>query len=68
MTRRRKKVLAVVLLVITALHIALFAAGGAWRTLGKVLIIVDIASAWFVVGAIQEFRKLEEKTASNSKP
>jgi hypothetical protein len=42
-------------------HVALFAAGGSWRTLGKALIVVDVISVWFVVSAVREFRKLDEK-------
>ena len=64
MTAMRKIVLGVVLLIVVALHVALFAAGGKWRTLGKVLVVVDIVSAWFVIGAVRETRKLEGKSAN----
>jgi hypothetical protein len=61
MRKRRKAALAIVLAVVLAAHIALFAADGSWRTLGKVLIVVDVVSIWFVMGAIREFKKLDEK-------
>jgi hypothetical protein len=39
----------------------LFTMGGNWRTLGLILVVVDVISALFIVGAIREFRKLDEK-------
>jgi len=65
MGRKRKAVLIVVLVVAVAAHVALFASGGNWRTMGLVLIGVDAISVLFVVGAIREFRKLDEKKDSN---
>jgi hypothetical protein len=56
----RKLLLAVALAVVVVLHIILFAAGGRWRTLGKVLVAVDVLSAWFVIVALRETRKLEK--------
>jgi hypothetical protein len=38
-----------------------FARGGRWRTLGYILLAVDAVSLLIVVGAIREFRKLDEK-------
>ena len=64
MTRKRTGVLIVVVVLIAA-HVALFAAGGNWRTMGLVLVAVDAISALFVVGAIREFRKLDEKKDSH---
>ncbi len=61
MSRRRKVALIVVLAVVIALHVALFTAGGDWRTMGLVLVAVDVVSIFFVLGAIREFRKLDEK-------
>ncbi len=60
MSYRRKLILTVIVLLIVALHVALFAAGGSWRTLGKVLVAVDIFSGWFVFAAIRESHKLEK--------
>ena len=65
MTRKRTGVLIVVVVVLIAAHVALFAAGGNWRTMGLVLVAVDAISALFVVGAIREFRKLDEKKDSH---
>ena len=55
----RKVLLGIILTIILAAHVALFAAGGSWRTMGKVLIVVDVISVWFVVGAVHEVRKLD---------
>jgi hypothetical protein len=65
MAKKRKLLLIVVLVVAMAAQAALFAAGGNWRTLGFVLVAVDVISALFIVGAIREFRKLDEKQDSN---
>jgi len=65
MTRKRKGVLIVVLVVLIAAHVALLAAGGTWRTMGLILVAVDSISALFVVGAIREFRKLDKKKDSH---
>ena len=64
MTRKRTGVLILVVVLIAA-HVALFAAGGNWRTMGLVPVAVDAISALFVVGAIREFRKLDEKKDSH---
>ena len=61
MHRNRKVMLVIVLAIIIAIHVALFAAGGHWRSMGKVLVGVDIFSGWFIVGAIREVRKLERQ-------
>jgi hypothetical protein len=61
MKNSRKILLAIILAIFLAVHIALFAAGGSWRTLGKVLIALDVVSIWFVVGAVREFRKLDQE-------
>ena len=59
MTVRRKALLAILLAVFITVHIALFMAGGRLRTAGKALIVIDVISAWFVVAAVREARKLE---------
>jgi len=59
--RPRKILLTIVLVIVMAAHVALFAAGGQWRTVGLILIAVDIVGSLFVVGAVREFKKLDEK-------
>ena len=66
MSTGRKTVIAVVLLVIVTVHVALFSAGGSWRTLGKLLVVVDLVSAWFMVAAVRESRKLEKPRSTDS--
>ncbi len=61
MKRKRKALLIIVLAAAIAAHVALFAVGGNWRTMGMILIAVDVVAALFVLGAIREFRKLDEK-------
>jgi len=61
MTWQRKVVFSIVLLVIVAGHVALFMAGGSYKTLAEVLLVVDVVSAFFIVGAVREFKKLDEK-------
>ena len=61
MNRPRKILLTIVLVIVIAAHVALFAAGGQWRTVGLVLIAVDIVGSLFVIGALREFRKLDQK-------
>ena len=61
MSRKRKVLLIIVLAVAIGVHIALFVAGGQWRTVGIVLVAVDVVGSLFVVGAIREFKKLDEK-------
>jgi len=53
--------LVIVLAVAIGVHIALFVAAGQWRTVGIILVAVDVAGSLFVVGAIREFKKLDEK-------
>jgi membrane protein YdbS with pleckstrin-like domain len=65
MTKKRKLLLIVVLVIAIAAHIALLAGGSNWRTVGFVLVAVDVISALFIVGAIREFRKLDVKQDSN---
>jgi hypothetical protein len=65
MHRKRKVLLIIVLAVAIAAHIALFAVGGNWRTMGMILIAVDVVSVLFVLGAVREFRKLDEKKDSS---
>ena len=64
MTRKRKALLIIVLALAIATHTALFAASGYWRTMGMILIAVDVVSVLFVLGAIREFRRLDEKKDS----
>jgi len=64
-TGKRKGFLIAILAVAAAAHVALFASGGNWRTMGLVLIGVDAISLLFVVGAIREFRKLDERKDPN---
>ena len=61
MNRPRKILLIIVLVIVIAVHVALFAVGGQWRTVGLILIAVDIVGSLFVVGALREFKKLDEK-------
>lgn len=61
LSTKRKVVLAFVLVVVVAAHVWLFAAGGSYRTAGMILVGVDVVSGLFIMGAIKEFRKLEEK-------
>jgi Na+-transporting NADH:ubiquinone oxidoreductase subunit NqrB len=62
MSRKRKLLLWVMVAVLVGAHVALFTAGGSWRTLGLVLVGVDIVSGLFVVGALREFKKLDAGT------
>ena len=64
--RRRKLLLLLILFAVVGAHVALFLAGGSWRTLGLALIGVDVFSAWFVIFAIREAIKLENKDAPES--
>ena len=61
MNRRRKAILFFILAILIGIHGGLFAAGGQWRTAGKILIVVDVLSGWFVFAGIRETRKLEHK-------
>ena len=61
MTRRRKAVLIALVLGALAVHAWFLAAGGTWRTLGLALLAVDAFSAWFIVGAVREARKLDRQ-------
>ncbi len=65
MNRKRKSLLIIVLAIAIAAHIALFAVGGNWRTVGMILIAADVVSVLFVLGAIREFRKLDAKNDSS---
>jgi uncharacterized membrane protein len=68
MSSGRKIVLGAIAAILLAAHVALFAAGGSWRTMGKALLIVDVISIWFVIGAMREFRKLDEGKAPGQDP
>jgi hypothetical protein len=57
----RKVTLLIILTVLVAAHVALFVAGGSYRTLAEVLLVVDVVSAFFILGAVKEFRKLDQK-------
>jgi len=61
MTKKRKMALLIVLAIVVAAHVALFMAGGSYKTLAEVLLVVDVVSAFFIVGAVREFKKLDEK-------
>ena len=61
MTTRKKVLLTVILVVLVGIHVALFAAGGTWRTMGLALIGVDLFSAWFVFGMVREMKKLDRQ-------
>ena len=61
MKTRKKVALAVVLVVVVAIHVWLFAAGGSYRTAGMILVGVDVVSGLFIVGAMREFRKLDQR-------
>jgi hypothetical protein len=61
MTGRKKIVLGAVIGVVLAVHVSLYAAGGTWRPMSLALLAVDVFSAWFVVGAVREFKKLDRK-------
>jgi len=61
MSARKKALLAVIVALLIGVHVALFAAGGTWRTMGLALIGVDVFSAWFVFGAVHEMKKLDEQ-------
>jgi hypothetical protein len=61
MSKKKKILLIVILAVVIAGHLWLFAAGGSLRTAGIVLVIVDVITGFMVIGAIQEFKKLEKK-------
>ena len=58
MTTRRRFVVEVILTIAIAGHIALFAAGGSLRRMGIALVIVDVVSGLFVIGAVRGMRKL----------
>jgi len=60
MTHRRKVTLILILLIVLAAHVALFAAGGSWRSAGVALLAVDVISGWFVFAAVREMRKLDK--------
>jgi hypothetical protein len=61
MKQARKVLLTGILAVIVAAHAALFLEGGKWRKLGLTLVAVDVVSAFFLVGAIRESRKLDRR-------
>ncbi len=61
MTKKKKILLTIILTVVIAGHVLLFAAGGSWRTAGIVLLVVDVMTGFMLIGAVQEFRKMEKK-------
>jgi prepilin signal peptidase PulO-like enzyme (type II secretory pathway) len=61
MSKKKKFLLTVILAVVGAGHVWLFAAGGSWRTAGFALLVVDVITGFMVIGALQEFKKLEKK-------
>jgi hypothetical protein len=61
LSNKRKIALLIILTIVIAAHVALFVAGGSYRTLAEVLLVVDVISAFFIVGAVKEFRKLDQK-------
>lgn len=61
MSHKKKILLMIILTLIVAGHVVLFAAGGSWRTAGIALLVVDLLTGFMVIGAVQEFRKMEKK-------
>ncbi len=61
MSKKKKILLTIILAVVIAGHLGLFAAGGSWRTAGIVLVVVDVITGFMLVGAVQEFKKAEKK-------
>jgi len=61
MNGRKKALLSIVLVVLVGVHVALFAAGGTWRTMGLALIGIGVFSAWFVFAAVREMKKLDRQ-------
>ncbi len=61
MSRKRKFLLLTIVVVLAGVHGVLFAAGGSWRILGLVLVGVDVVSGLFILGAVREFKKLDER-------
>jgi hypothetical protein len=61
MSGRKKALLAVIVVLLIGIHVALFAAGGTWRTMGLALIGVDLFSAWFVFGVVREMKRLDQQ-------
>jgi hypothetical protein len=61
MNGRKKALLSIVLVVLVGVHVALFAAGGTWRTMGLALIGIDVFSAWFVFAAVREMKKIDRQ-------
>jgi hypothetical protein len=61
MSTKKKVLLIIILTFVIAGHICLFAAGGSWRTAGIALLAVDLVTGFMVIGALQEFRKMEKK-------
>jgi hypothetical protein len=60
LTKKRKLALLVLLALIIAVHLALFSAGGSYRILAEVLLVIDVVSGFFIVAAVREFRKLDD--------
>jgi len=61
MNQKKKLILVLIIGILVALHVGLFAAGGKWRKMSLVLLVVDAVSALLVIGAVKEARKLEKK-------
>ncbi len=61
MSTRRKVVLVIIIAILLGVHVALFAAGGTWRTLGLALVTVDVVAGWFAFAAVREMRKLDKE-------
>lgn len=61
MSKKKKILLMIILTVVIAGHVMLFVAGGSWRTAEVALVVVDVITGFMVIGAVQEFKKLEKK-------
>lgn len=61
MSQKKKLILVLIVGLLVAFHAGLFAAGGKWRKMSLVLLVVDAVSALFIIGAVKEARKLEKK-------
>jgi len=61
LSNKRMIALLIILTIVASAHVALFVVGGSYRTLAEVLLVVDVISTFFIVSAVKEFRKLDQK-------